>query len=119
MNVDLAKGNAVILLIAPSAGLLDRLILLVSLHEVAAEHNHACHPEKQNLVGGNQQSRRIKNSLIPRLLRPAQRSKWQEPGREPCIENVGNLLQLRAAALRAGQRSFPRHDYMLAIVTSP
>src|SRR5947199_4119813 len=50
MNVTLPEGHAVIFLVAPAAGLLDPRILLVSFHEVAAEHNHPCHPEKQNLV---------------------------------------------------------------------
>src|SRR5580700_1232849 len=41
MDVNLPEGHAVVLLPLPAAGLLDSGILLVTLHEVATEHDHA------------------------------------------------------------------------------
>src|SRR5260370_1547883 len=40
VNVNLPEGNAVVLFIRPAAGLFDRGILFVPLHEVASEHDH-------------------------------------------------------------------------------
>ena len=46
MDVNLPKRHAVVFLGAPSAGLFYGRILLVAFHKVAAEHDHACHPEE-------------------------------------------------------------------------
>ena len=80
VNVDLAKGNTVVLLIAPATGLFDLRILLMTFHEVAAGHDHARHPQEQNFVGRHQQCARIENFLIASLFGPAQRGKGQESG---------------------------------------
>ena len=107
VNVDLAEGNAVVFLVRPSAGGFHRRILLMPLHEVAAEHDHARHPEEQDLVGGDQQRGGIENFLVARLLRPAQRRERQQTRRKTrCRARRGILLQLGAAALRAFRRRF-------------
>ena len=80
------------------------------LHEVAAEHDHARHPEKQNLVRGDQQRRRIKHFLIARLLRPAQSRERQQTGRKPRVQYVRILLQLGVATLRTLCRCFTGDD---------
>src|ERR1700740_900739 len=119
MDVNLTEGHAVVLIVAPTAGLLDRSILLVPIHEVASEHDHARHPEEQNLVCGDEQSGGIKDRLIARLLRPPQRCKRQQSRRKPGVEHVRNLLQLCTAALSTLRRSLERNDYFLAAVTRP
>ena len=78
VDVHLPERHAVILLVSPPARLLDGRVLLMSLHKVASEHDHARHPEEQDLVRRDQQRRRIKHSLIARFLRPAQRRKRQQ-----------------------------------------
>ena len=78
MNVNLPERYAIVFFIAPAACLLERRILLMSLHEVAAKHNHPRHPEEQNLIRCNQERRRIKGFLVPRLLRPSEGSKRQQ-----------------------------------------
>ena len=92
MNVDVPEGYAVIFLVGPSIRLLDGCILLVPLHEVAAEHDHARDPEKQNLVGSNQERGGIEDLQIPRFLWPSQRGEGQQSRGKPGVEHVGNLF---------------------------
>ena len=115
VNVDLAERHTVVLLIVPATGLLQLRILSVALHEVAAKHDHARHPEKQNLVRRYQQRGGIKDVLVARLLRPAQRRERQEAGGEPGVEHVGILLQDGSAAMRALGGGFASHHHVLAI----
>ena len=42
------------------------------LHEVAAEHDHARQPEKQNVKTGDQQRVGIEHIQIARLVRPTE-----------------------------------------------
>src|SRR3954470_17874486 len=90
----------------------------MTLHEVAAEHDHARDPEKQNLVRSDQQRRGIENFLISCLLRPAQGGKRQQPGRKPRIEDVSILLQVQLAAFRALCGSLAR-DNNFSTLTVP
>ena len=99
MNINLAEGYAVILLVTPATGLFQHRILLVPFHEVAAKHDHAGHPEKKDLVSGDQQRGRIKHFLIARFLRPAKSCKRQQPGRKPGVQHISVLLHLCIAAL--------------------
>ena len=61
MNVDVPEGDAVILLIAVATGLLNRRVLLMLLHEVAAKHDHARQPEEQDVEPGDHQRVRIEH----------------------------------------------------------
>ncbi len=91
----------------------------MSLHEVAAEHDHARNPEEKNFVGGDQQRCRIKHCLIARLLRPSQSGEGQQAGREPGIEHVGHLLELHARTFSAGERSLASDHHMFAFAAGP
>ena len=116
----MAERNAVIFfLIRPAARLLDNRILLMSRHKVAAEHDHARHPEEQDLVGCNQKGRRIEHFLVPRLLRPAQGRERQQPRREPCIEHVRILLQLAVPAIRTLSGNLACHHHALTLPAVP
>src|SRR5947209_7334570 len=110
MDVNLPERYAVVFLFAPAASLLDQRILLVSFHEMAAEHNHPRHPEEQNLVRRDQKRRRIKNFLIPRSLRPPERGERQQARGKPRVQYVSILRKLRARALRALLRRFTRNN---------
>src|SRR3989442_10555902 len=94
MDVNLPEGHAIVFLVAPAASLLDQRILLVSLHEMAAEHNHPRHPEEQNLVRRDQKRCRIKNILIPRFLRPSERSERQQARGTTGVQHISILRQL-------------------------
>src|SRR5438552_5011574 len=99
MDVNLPEGHAVIFLVAPAAGLLDPRILLVSFHEVAAEHNHPCHPEEQNLVCRLLLEKKIEKFLIPRFLWPPERDERQQTGRKPRVQQICILGKLRARTI--------------------
>ncbi len=119
MDVNLPEGHAIVLFLSPTTGCFERGILLMPFHEVAAEHNHARHPEEKNLVRRDEQRGRIENRLIARLLRPAQRCERQQPRRKPGVEHVRNLFQLRAPTLRTTHRRFPRDDNFLTTIARP
>src|SRR5207244_386508 len=69
--------------------------------EVIAGHDHARHPEEQDLGGRHQRVTRIEALQVGRPVGPAERREGPQPGREPGVEHVGVLLD-RAAALGAG-----------------
>src|SRR5437879_9918228 len=101
MDVNLPEGHAVIFLFAPSASLLDHGILLVSFHEMAAEHNHPCHPEEQNLVCRLLLEKKKKKLLIPRFLRSTELDKRQQTVRKTRFNHICILSKLRALAFCA------------------
>ena len=119
MNINMPEGHAVVLLIRLAIRLLDNGILLMPLHEVAPKHDHPRQPEEQNVEPGDHQRVGIEHLQITRLLRPSQSRKRQQPGREPCIEHVRNLLQLRPPALTAFARRLARNDHFLTPRASP
>src|SRR5262245_66662252 len=93
--------------------------LRVPFHEVTAQHDHARHPEEQNVKAGNQQRRRIKTIQVARFLRPSKAGERQQSGREPGIENIRVLLQLAAAALPAFIRSSAGNCNFTAVKAMP
>src|SRR5215472_8396882 len=76
--------------------------------EFQAHHDHAGVPEKQNVVGADQQAGGIKFAQVGRGVRPAEGCKWPERRAEPGVEDVGILCELRAAAFRALRRGARR-----------
>ena len=91
---------------------------------MAAEHDHPRHPEEENVEAGDQQLRGIESRQIGGDLRPSKDGKRQQPRREPGVEHVGFLRDLRAAAVPAGagrlagdsdllaRRAMPRRNAM-------
>src|SRR5437870_11279828 len=59
-----------------------------------AHHDHPCHPEKQDVVSGDQQGRRIVLVEVGGLCGPAQRGERQQRRAEPSVKNVGILFQV-------------------------
>ena len=120
MDVDLAKGPAVAQCFFTAIGLLSRAHWLLGRHhEPAAEHDHARHPEKQDVEARNQQRCRIEDLKIARGFWPTKGGEGKQSGREPGIEHVLILLELRAAALGTLRRSLTRHDDLAAIPAAP
>ena len=119
VDVHMAERHSVIFGRAITAGGFHRGILLVALHEVAAEHDHAGQPEEQNIESGDHQRVGIENFQIACLFRPTQCREWQQSRREPCVQHVGNLFQLPASALSALSGRLARDDHLFAVTTSP
>ncbi len=91
--------------------------VFVSAHEVAIHHDHARHPEEQDVEASNEQRRRIKRIQVGRRIGPAQRRARQQSRRKPRVEHVVILLQ-RAAAL-ALRRRLTRNDDLAAGLAVP
>ena len=70
-------------------------------HELEPGHDHPADPEKDDLAGGAVQVGRIEGPQVLGLLGPAERRERPQRGREPRVEHVGVLRQLRASAFRA------------------
>ena len=83
------------------------------------EHDHAGHPEEQDVEAGDQQRGRVERRQILGLVGPAERRERPQPGAEPGVEHVGILLRSRRSAVGAGGRVFARHDDLVALVAMP
>src|ERR1017187_981154 len=74
-------------LVADDAGEIDVAERQVP-HELVARHDHACHPEEDDVRAGDQVAGGIELLERRRLLRPAHRGKRPQPGAEPGVEDV-------------------------------
>ena len=92
-------------------------------HELVARHDHARHPEEQDLRARSRACRsdRTRARSGDCLVRPAERGDRPEPRREPRVEHV-LVLAHRAAAVRALRDVVAAHDDVLrriAVVAVP
>ena len=71
-------------------------------HVLHAGEDHAGNPEEDDVVAGNEGRSRVEILQLLGLIRPAERGERPQSGREPGIQNVLLLMDMRAAALRAG-----------------
>ena len=70
-------------------------------HEVVAGHDHARHPEEEDVGAGDEVVRRVIEGQILGPLGPAQRRERPEPRGEPRVQHVRILREVGRAALRA------------------
>ena len=89
------------------------------LHELQAEHHHACDPKENDVVGGNEQCGRIKRFQIVGLIRPTESRERPQTGTEPRIEHVLILPDFRRGALRAAIQICSRNSDFAALVAIP
>ncbi len=93
--------------------------------EPAAEHNHARHPEEENVKAGDEQARRVERvkicaaqgcirTRLRRDVRPAEDRDRQQAGREPRVEHVGFLRNPVGPAMCAGRGIHARHRDLAA-----
>ena len=72
-----------------------------ALHVLQPGKNHAGDPEKDDVVSGDEDVRRIKIVEVGRLFGESQRRERPERGRKPGIQHVFVLVNMRAAAVLA------------------
>ena len=94
------------LLVADDAGEVDVLERQAS-HELVARHDHARHPEEDDVRPGDEIRRRIELLQRRRLLRPPHRRKRPQPRAEPSVEHVwvlgeASLLQKLDVRFKSG-----------------
>src|SRR5260221_10385830 len=87
--------------------------------EVDAEHHHARHPEKQDVVARDEHTGWIVALEVWRLRGPTQRRKRPQSRAEPRIEHVRILLQVFRPTSRAGARRFSRYGHVAALRAVP
>ena len=91
-------------------------------HVLEAQHDHAGHPEEQNVVARLEDASRVVALEVRRLVGPPERAERPEPGREPRVEHVGVLIDVVAAAARAARRIrrvLVRDDHVVAVAAVP
>src|SRR5262249_41335738 len=89
------------------------------LHELQAEHHHACDPKENDVVGGDEQCGRIKCFQIVGLIGPTQSRERPQTRTEPRIEHVLILPYLRRGALRTAIQICSRNSDFAAWVAIP
>src|SRR5208337_2719922 len=92
---------------------------LVATHEVTVHHDHARHPEEEDVEAGDQQRGWVEAVELRRVLRPAEARARQQSGGEPGVQNIGVLFELAARALRALRWRFARHNNFAALLAVP
>jgi hypothetical protein len=89
------------------------------LLDVEARHDHAGDPEEENLRRGDEDIGRVERLQVIRVIRPAERRKWPEPAREPSVEDVGILMELRRGAFVARRGILAIRFFKAAPVAAP
>ena len=74
------------------------------LHEVNARHHHARDPEEDDVLRRHEIASRIVVVEVLRLLRPTERLERPQPAREPSVQHVLVLLQIRQRQLVVPRR---------------
>ena len=84
-------------------------------HALEAGHDHARHPEEDDVVACHKYVRRVEVFELGRLLRPAQRGERPQAAGKPRIQHVLVLRNLCAAAPRALLRHLHRDGHLAAV----
>ena len=87
--------------------------------ELQTKHDHARHPEKDDVDAGFQDVGGIEPLEVGRLVRPAERGKRPEPRAEPGIEDVRVLVEIISTARRAALWIGARHQRFAAGAAVP
>ena len=88
-------------------------------HEFQPEHDHAGHPEEEDVVTGFHHRRRVVATQIGRIVGPAQSGKRPQARTEPGIQYIGFLSKLGIAAFAAALGSFPCDIDLAAAIAIP
>ena len=94
-------------------------------HEVSAEHDHACDPEKKDIGAGDKQLGGVEGLKVRILLVdggitcPAKDAERQQAGGEPGVEDVGLLTNVSDAAAGASGLGVAGNDELVAGVAVP
>ena len=86
-------------------------------HVLHAGEDHAGNPEEDDVVASDKSRGRIEIIKLRGLVRPAERGERPQCGREPGIENVLLLTDMRTAALRAGVHIGLGNGHFTAVLT--
>ena len=73
-------------------------------HEVQAQEDHPGHPQVDDVAARIEHLGGIEAAQVLRVLRPAERGEWPEPGGEPGVEHVRVLGQRPVATVRTRRR---------------
>ena len=84
-----------------------------------AQHDHARHPEEEDVVGGLHDASGVEIVQVRRLVRPPQRRMRPQSGGEPRVQHVLVLPQVNGATAWAGGRVLILHNLVLAGVAVP
>jgi hypothetical protein len=84
-------------------------------HELEAGHDHARHPEEDDLRRRDQVARRIEELQVRVVLRPAEHAERPQPRAEPRVEHVRILPELVGPAPRALRRLPLGGPFVLAV----
>ena len=91
------------MLVADQAVQVDRLERDLA-GELQPVHDHARHPEEQDVVAGLHHGGRVEILVVGRLFRPAERGERPQAGGEPGIQHIRVLVDVLRAAVDAGGR---------------
>ena len=84
-------------------------------HELDPGHDHAAHPEVDDLSSGAVHVRRVKGLEVFGVVGPAEGGKRPQSRRKPRVEDVGILDQTRASALKTLAWRIHRHDHVAVV----
>ena len=82
-------------------------------------HDHARHPEEDNIIACYQSAGRIELLQLRCLIRPAHGFKRPQSGAEPGIQHILILTEMPAAALRADIHIGTGNDGLAAVIAVP
>ena len=85
-------------------------------HLLVSGEDHTDNPEEDDIITGYQDIGRIEILQILGLLRPSQSLKRPQCGGKPCIQGIGILCKMGAAALGAYLRHLLGYDYLAAVI---
>ncbi|MPM75030.1 hypothetical protein SDC9_122021 [bioreactor metagenome] len=83
------------------------------VHDFVAKHDHARHPEEDDVIARDKRAGRIEILQLLRLFRIAERGKWPHAGAEPCIQHIFVLTDW-CTTVRALVRFLFRDDHLAA-----
>ncbi len=89
------------------------------IHKLQPHHDHTGNPKEDDIKGGAQQRSRVKGFEIGGSVWPTQGGERPKAGREPGVEDIGILNQMRGTAFLALLRLFFCHVQMATILTVP
>ena len=89
------------------------------LAEFQPHHDHARHPEENNIVACYKSAGRVELLQLRCLIRPAHGFKRPQSGAEPGIQHILILTEMPAAALRADIHIGTGNDGLAAVIAVP
>ena len=98
----------------------DLFVKLITMFDVSVDQFiHAANPEGNNIIDRHEQVRGIEVLQILGVVRPAERGERPQGRREPSVQHVLILLNVRRTALAAASRVFAADGHRAAVVAVP